>query len=718
MSLLMQGTWTVSVKAKNAAFAQRFRIAGASSGNGTHVGATSTAPVLVTGASWTITVEAQDGAVWKPSAMRFKTPVAVGAQIRVDIESDDGGGAGAGDQDFNDLILTASMLASASDHVLHGHATAYSGTCLFNPCWRAVIVIDSAAQLEVAVKNPAIRAALERLYPEVLKPGPNPPDPGPFGCITTFTPLVLPTPRSPALPAPALQVTQTQGEVTTRQLVLARSASATSALSAASTGLLDSALTAKLGRLLDSFHRLPLRCATTTLANYGLRFQEYDRSSDELSGGAYTGTGERENLGTTATDAFGNYVFRFSRSVGDVVDEVLTDVAVGENATVQALPDVIAQVLGAGLIPAAETACHFNVLTLHRLDICVPAGNIVLPTTCVDNKILTFIGKISLTSSLNSLDATGRISAASTAGSAPTIRCGVWWGNLDLWGCFGNPLIAAYTVRSRALGGGAADWLFHAAEERREIGGGTSKKIGPFFDLALAVPFDPSPAKVTCPRYLNAEVDPVIVQPGAFLKATLGSSAFTPGSYEVRIDAYNATGDFLKGETITLYVDNRIPAVAISDIVLAGVPVNIGTSGCTLQTLGPAELSADLAVRFKVDHGSGAILHYALGVSRCNEGAAFPTTYVSGGLPSFAWVHDNTVNCETPPNFRQGTPEDPDNDGSGFVTSVLAPVNPWLGASELFTIMRVSVGYSWRATNGYANASGLSFGPLVWGIQK
>ncbi len=706
MSLVMQGTWNVSVKSKNASFPQRFRITGAATGNGSHVGATATAPVLVSGASWTITVEAQSGKEWVASAMRFKTPVAVGSSVRLDIESDDGGGS---DQDFDDLVLTCSMTTSAADFVVYGHATAYSGLCLFNPCWRHHLVIDSVAQLELALKNSAIRAALEKLYPEeVLRPGPkNPPDPGP---LATFTPLMLPTPRSPALPAKVMQVTQTKAAETTRQLVFAK---------APVSSLLDTTLTTQLGRLLDGYLRVPLRCTTTTLGNYALRLQEYDRTSDELSGGAYTGTGDRETLGQTATDAFGNYVFRFSRSIGDIVGEALGDVAIGEDATVQALPDVIAQVLGAGAIPAAETPCHFNVGPLTRIDICVPATSIVLPTTCIDNRILTFIGKISLTSSLNSLDATGRISAASTAGSAPTIQCGVWRGNLDLWGCFGNPTVAAYTVRSRPLGAGPGDWLFHAAEERREVGGGLSKKIGPFFDVPLAVPLDLTPiGKVPAPRYLNAEVDASIVQPGAYLKATLGASAFAPGSYEVRIDAYNAAGDFLTGEQITLFVDNRWPEVAISDITLAGVPVNIGGSGCTLQTLGPAELSGDLTVRFKVDHQSGAILNYTLGVSRCNEGVDFPTAHVGGGDPSFTWVRDASVDCASPPNFRQGTPEDPDNDGSGFVTTVLAPVAPWLGASELFTILRVGVSYQWRATNGYSNASMVSFGPLVWGIQK
>ncbi|MEY2689993.1 MAG: hypothetical protein RL375_4193 [Pseudomonadota bacterium] len=706
MSLVMQGTWNVSVKSKNASFPQRFRIAGAATGNGTFVGATSTPPVLVTGASWTITIEAQAGKDWHASAMRYKTPVAMGASLQLDIESDDGGGGG--DQDFDDLVLTCSMTSSAADFLVYGHATAYSGLCLFNPCWRSHLVIDSAQQLHAALKNPAIRSALEKLYPEVVRrPGPgNPPDPGP---LATFTPLMLPTPRSPALPTRVMQVTQTRAAETTRQFVAARSPV---------TSLLDTTLTTRLGRLLDGYQRVPLRCTTTTLGHYALRFQEYDRTSDELSGGAYTGTGDRETLGQTATDSFGNYVFRFSRGIGDIVGEALGDVAIGEDATVQALPDVIAQVLGAGAIPAAETPCHFNVGPLTRIDICVPASSIVLPTTCVDHRLLTFIGKISLTSSLNSLDATGRISAASTAGNAPTIQCGVWWGNLDLWGCLGNPIMASYTVRTRPLGGGPGDWLFHAADERREVGGGLSKKIGPFFDLPLAVPFDTSGAKVPAPRYLNAELDPTIVQPGAHLKATLGASTFAPGSYEVRIDTFNAAGEFLTGEQIVLYVDNRWPDVAISDITLAGVPVNISGNGCTLQALGPADLSGDLVVRYKVDHQSGAILNYALGVSRCNEGVAFPTVHAGGGDPSFTWTHDSSVDCDAPPNARRGTVEDPDNDGSGFVSAVLSPAAPWLGASELFTILRVGVGYQWRATNGYSNASAVSYGPLVWGIQK
>jgi hypothetical protein len=105
MSLAMQGSWTVSVKSKSAAAPQRFTIAGAATGNGTHVVSGSTAAVPVTGPHWRITIEAQQGSVWKPSVMRFKNPVQSASVVRVDIESNDFGA----DQDFNDLILTCTM---------------------------------------------------------------------------------------------------------------------------------------------------------------------------------------------------------------------------------------------------------------------------------------------------------------------------------------------------------------------------------------------------------------------------------------------------------------------------------------------------------------------------------------------------------------------------------------------------------------------------------
>jgi hypothetical protein len=474
MSLAMQGSWTVSVKSKSAAAPQRFTISGAATGNGTHVVSGSTAAVPVSGPHWRITIEAQQGSVWKPSVMRFKNPVQSGSLVKVDIESNDFGA----DQDFNDLILTCTMPTSSADFVIYGHATSYSGPCWFNPCFRFHLVIDSLAQLSQALKNPVARAAIEKLYPELVLPGPkNPPDPAP---LRTFTPLMLPTPRSPGLPPRTLQVTRTANEASTRQFVSGRSASI---------AMLDGALTQKVGRLLDGLQTQFVLCKTTTLGNYGLRFQEYDRTRPSLAAAPIRAPA------TARTWDDGHRSFRQLRvplqpQPGRGRRRSAERRGGRRDATVQALPDLIAQVLGAGLVPAAETGCFFNVHNLQRIDICVPDTNIVLPSSCVDNKILTFIGKISMTSALNSLDATGRITAHSTAGNAPQIDCGVWWGNLDLWGCLGDD-VARYTVRTRPLGGGPADWQFHRTWNGVKSPAACRRRSVPSRPGACS-PFDPS----------------------------------------------------------------------------------------------------------------------------------------------------------------------------------------------------------------------------------
>ena len=60
MIISMQGNWTVRVKAKSAAFPQRFIISGATTGNGTHAGTVGTT-VAVTGAQWTIAIQNDPG---------------------------------------------------------------------------------------------------------------------------------------------------------------------------------------------------------------------------------------------------------------------------------------------------------------------------------------------------------------------------------------------------------------------------------------------------------------------------------------------------------------------------------------------------------------------------------------------------------------------------------------------------------------------------------
>src|SRR5690349_12808910 len=115
MAITMQGSWTVSVKSAEAfESAQRFIISGAVTGNGTYGGATGTAPVSVTGPSWQITIQLQQGTTWVTEHDRITFPTVSAGQYRFDIE------ANRADNDpvWDDLILTCSRPVSWDTFVI------------------------------------------------------------------------------------------------------------------------------------------------------------------------------------------------------------------------------------------------------------------------------------------------------------------------------------------------------------------------------------------------------------------------------------------------------------------------------------------------------------------------------------------------------------------------------------------------------------------------
>src|SRR5262245_44780415 len=117
MAVTMQGSWTVAVKSKNAAFAQRFVVAGAAGGNGPHNGTPGTS-VFVSGTQWSVNIQSQaPGQPWKDSAQRITFPTVSGGLVKFDIRSNDTGN----DQDYDDLILTCSMPVSSSEFVVYGN---------------------------------------------------------------------------------------------------------------------------------------------------------------------------------------------------------------------------------------------------------------------------------------------------------------------------------------------------------------------------------------------------------------------------------------------------------------------------------------------------------------------------------------------------------------------------------------------------------------------
>jgi len=101
------------------------------------------APVHVTGALWTISLQHDSGAGFQQSDARLKFPVLQLGNYKFDIEGNDDKSF----VDFDDLVLTCSTPASFSDYLIYGNVTTYSGSCFYNPCYRGWLVIETAAAL-------------------------------------------------------------------------------------------------------------------------------------------------------------------------------------------------------------------------------------------------------------------------------------------------------------------------------------------------------------------------------------------------------------------------------------------------------------------------------------------------------------------------------------------------------------------------------------------
>ena len=358
MAITMQGAWTISVKSKNASFPQRFLIQGSDSADGIYPGEPGSPAVNVTGAQWSITIQHNpDGPVsWLPSAERVTNPVLSGSQLTFDIQSNDSGG----DHDYNDLVLSCSTAANDSEFVLYGNVRTYEGFC-FNPCFRFPwLVIDTAQHLRELLKYPAVSKVIEALYPERVKiirrPLPEP-DPAPFRPI--MIPLSAFTEESGAIfeniqpNAPAAAATSMKSITAYARLSLGA-------------GVFDrvSPHVRDLAKLLD---RIRFHCSVKDQPGLLLRFLEYDRTADELAGGAYSGDGDRQVLGLTVTDEQGNYIFRFTRTLADIAEEV-SDVPSGGVLANELRPDILVQVVN-GTTVLFETGLHTNIPNLKRIPV-------------------------------------------------------------------------------------------------------------------------------------------------------------------------------------------------------------------------------------------------------------------------------------------------------------------------------------------------------------
>jgi hypothetical protein len=578
------------------------------------------------------------------------------------------------------------------------------------------------AGLLEALKNPVLRVPIEKLYPDRLRI-PPPPPPGPLPDPPPFRPVVIPLREQTALPlqrAQAFKVRQapvaaeSKGEQVQPTVTALASFDITTNAPPAQAINFDRIA---IANLVDRF--IPF-CITDPLAGVVLKFQEYDRTNAELAGGAYTGNGDREDLGVCATDRNGNYIFRFSRSIADIVHEVSVDVAAGENVVVQALPDIIVQVLDP-MKPTGvcyESAPYWNVQLLQQINLCVPRDCARPPTACQGGRAIQAIGDIFIVDPNNKVGPTGRITAKSSLPNTPQARCAAWAGSLDLFACFlDHPEAVFYTIRFRRLGESA--WNFfqekytHLEIAKLGIFGYTGSLVGPDPAIPALVVGGAPAAKV--PSYHNIENDPAWVLTHRDRKAVISSWLYAaiPGSVQFRIEGYTTAGAKVPAadDTLTLFIDNSVP-----DFIVDSVTV-LGQAGgdCALFSLPPGQLNAPFTVRFKANQFEGFMNAYQLAVRKGNIGG-FAITGTGPGLISQQYVHGDDILC----NQLEGTFNDPTVDGFGFVIANLVPASgDWLTPEQPFCTFAVQLSCSTRVTNGY-NTAVAGYGPTEYllGLQK
>ncbi len=724
MAITMQGSWTVKVKSKSAAFSQRFVIKGSDNADGIYEGVPETEPVYVIGAQWTISVIHQPGrgAEWTPSAEHLTTPARSQGKIVFDILSNDTGD----DEDYNDLILTCSMPETDSDFVVYGRVRTYSGLCKVNPCFPYYFVIDTVWQLKELLKYKQVRSLLEELYPErireytkrepiIKEPLPQP-DPVPF------RPMMIPMrglPDELQRDMGPIRYMEAKASLTssTLQTKSAKMDPGGSTIANVSHSIRD------LAKIKD---RIRAFCVVKNQPGLLLRFLEYDRTADELTGGPYSGEGDRQVLGLTVTDELGNYIFRFTRSLGDIASEFGDVAGEAPPLATQLRPDIIVQVvsgMGGASGVLFETALFSNIPNLKRINLCIPESSLNPgPSVCQGGRAIQAIGNIwTIPGVGNTLDAEGRITATHSTG--PQITRGAWVGTLDLFACFIDlPNVKYYTIRYRHPGG---DWFFVEQPYRHifipKIGdpNDPDHRVGPF-NRTLTV----DGTSQTVPAYNNIESDPAWIATHRLRKVQLTSSLYenllyqpeeSPRTVEFKIEGYDNAGNKLSGaeDGVKLYIDNRSISGDIDTISMGGV----APGECAFFELPTA--NEPLTVRFKVKHPGGFLQQYQLNVIRgSNTGVPVSDTTVPEQPLNLSYDE------ATHGNFFFGTFNAVSPDSEDYVLAVLQPNSgAWLSglppdktfcafAFEIHAIPRVTNGYwkgGWRRLD--IELVGISYNP-------
>lgn len=729
MIISMQGNWTVTVTVKSAAFPQRFIITGATTGNGIHPGIPGTS-VNVTGDQWSIGIQHDPGNGYRSSDLRVKSPVMSAGDYVFNIESNDSGR----DQDFNDLILTCRTPVGIDDYLVYGHVLSYWG-CPYNPCFKRAVVIDTPVSLQKALQNPALRKAIEQLYPERVKPpvivNPNPPDP-------PFIPMVINVLDEEQMPAKTFSLYHKTAPGGTKDTPDAE-------VPLLSDYTFDRTVTDKTAVSVTekyNYNRLSvaavidrpvLFCHVDNLAYQTLHFLEYDRTAAELAGGPYTGAGVKTGLGYATTDIIGNFIFRFKQTLPELINEILHDVAPGEDPFLQAHPDIIVRIedpiTGATLF---ETAPYYNIPPLKKINLCIPSSVLRPTKVCEVGNLFSGIGTVPIPGNPNTsflpaaranafttLGADGKLTNHDGNPTAPQIDNGCWNGYIDLKGCMDNPDAFYYTIRYRRSGG---SWQFvnenfHLARLSDPDLTSPNTKVGPFSGISLHVPgFGTAdvPYYKNIQReftYLHIDWRPESIWDLIQLNSLIYQD--TPrGPIDFRIDVYKQNGDQITSDLITLFIDNDAVVYEVAD---AWFETTV-SSDCVLFALTDTEISQPMPLKafFRANEPNGFLQSYTLTLGKGKHNTAFPIDPASTDEPKTHHIY----NTSTDGPLFSGT-FDVFGGDPGVVEVDLVPASgKWLLDDQSFCTFTVNLYVQKRGTNGYVFDGGEGPKQFIFGLQR
>ncbi|MBN1234421.1 MAG: hypothetical protein JW999_00035 [Methanotrichaceae archaeon] len=656
---------------------------------------------------------------------------ASGDQFQFDIQTDDS----AGDDDFNDFVLTCTAIITQWDHIVYGTIRTYSGLCRFNPCFpRSYLVIDSLEYLKELLSDQKILEILKRLYPLRIRPllhRPIPdPDPGPF------RPLMIPT----GLPdEPGISVIQRDDQRLNLETNIS-SGKDESVLQDQRTGLSLISGTLQKSAILAKEDRLTLakikdkysfrRCTIKPASQMILRFLEYDRTESEKVGDPYSGEGGRSVLGITASDELGNFIFRFTQSVEMVVEE-LTDIGISEDVATEIRPDLIIQILES--LPegvAHETAPYYNIPNIRRINLCLPSDVFQPPRkACQGGRAIQALGNISILIP-NTLHADGTVSNTSSTG--PQVNHAAWYGIVDLFACFLDtvPAVKYYTIRYRReeVHDGISTWTpwdwvnqYYQHPKKQSNGSWKNEKIGP--DARSLRVNGPSNPKEPAPSYLNIE-NQIVNQDWQNAwrdrKLRIDTRIYQPvaGKTDFWIEGYDETGEKVTAanDVIRLYIDNGFSA---GDIVYAK-PVGASDPGdCALFSIPSA--NEPFAVKFRIVDKEGFLKSYKLNVYRGSNTPVTTKDLSTNKAVSELYGSLDPVRFNIISDRFFGTKDLIAADLDGYVEITVVPTGTsWLPPDrdaccfsfELSSIDRVTNGYSvptsrllWRELIGISHKS-------------